>query len=79
MLRRVAGDLKQRGIGFRVEQEALETLADHGYDPEFGARPMRRAIQNYVENALAELILQGSVSRRDTIVLGAGCKLRVEQ
>lgn len=69
MLNRIKKDLESRGIFMEVEQSALEHLADIGYDPEFGARPMRRAIQDVVENKLAELLLAGKVQRRDTIVL----------
>ncbi len=69
MLNKIKKDLKTRGIFMEVDQSALEHLADIGYDPEFGARPMRRAIQDFVENKLAELLLAGKVQRRDTIVL----------
>lgn len=78
MLKGVAKDLEARGVGLRVEDGALEALADVGFDPDFGARPMRRAIQDRVENKLAELILQNKLQRRDTVVLGEACQLRVE-
>ncbi len=79
MLQRVAKDLEQRGVELRVEDAALEALAEVGFDPEFGARPMRRAIQNRVENQLAEFILQNKLKRRDVVVLGKGAQIRVEQ
>ncbi len=69
MLSRVAKDLEARGVLFRVEASGIEKLAQVGFDPEFGARPMRRAIQDMVENTLAEYILQGKLQRRDTVVL----------
>ncbi|MBI2990228.1 MAG: ATP-dependent Clp protease ATP-binding subunit [Candidatus Magasanikbacteria bacterium] len=78
MLKRVAKDLEQRGVGLRVEDSALEALAAVGYDPEFGARPMRRAIQDMVEDKLASLILENKLKRRDTVVLGEGAEIRVE-
>lgn len=78
MLKRVEKDLAQRGVGLRVEDGALEALAEVGFDPEFGARPMRRAIQDNVENKLAELILEKKLNRRDTIVLGEGASITVE-
>ena len=78
MLKRIAKDLDARGIGFRVEEAGLEHLAQVGFDPEFGARPMRRAIQDLIENKLAEMILQHQVERRDTVVLD-GSELRVEK
>lgn len=78
MLGRVRKDLAAKGMTLRVEDAALEALAEVGYDPEFGARPMRRAIQDKVENQLAELFLAGKLKRRDTIVLGEGAKVRIE-
>lgn len=79
MLKRVGKDLEQRGVELRVEESALEALADVGFDPEFGARPMRRAIQDRIENQLAELILGGKLHRRDVVVLGESCQVHVEK
>lgn len=79
MLTRVAKDLETRGVELRVEDAALEALADVGFDPDFGARPMRRAIQDRVENQLAEFILQNKLKRRDVVILGEGAQIRVEQ
>lgn len=79
MLSRVEKDLEKRGVFFRVEEPALEALAEVGFDPQFGARPMRRAIQDRVENQLAELVLAGKLNRRDTIVLGTGADIRIEK
>lgn len=78
MLKRVERDLEQRGVALRVEDAALEALAERGFDPEFGARPMRRAIQDIVENSLAELILAKKLNRRDTVVLGEGAQISIE-
>ncbi|MBI2436980.1 MAG: ATP-dependent Clp protease ATP-binding subunit [Candidatus Magasanikbacteria bacterium] len=79
MLKRVGKDLEQRGVELRVEDSALESLAEVGFDPEFGARPMRRAIQDRIENQLAELILAGKLQRRDIVVVGEACQVRVER
>jgi len=78
MLKSVAKDLEKKGVGLRVEDAALDTLVEVGFDPEFGARPMRRALQERVENKLADLILSGKLKRRDVVVIGAGGELRVE-
>ncbi len=78
MLMRIAKDLDARGIIFRVEDTGLEHLAEVGFDPEFGARPMRRAIQDLIENKLAEMILERQIDRRDTVVLD-GAELRIEK
>ncbi len=78
MLNVVAKDLEKRGVELRVEDSALEALAVIGFDPVFGARPMRRAIQDRVENALAQFILEGKLERRDIVILD-GEGLRVEK
>ncbi len=79
MLKRVARDLENKGVEMRVEDVALEFLADVGFDAEFGARPMRRAIQEKVENKLAELFLSGNLKRRDKIILGQGGEIRISK
>jgi ATP-dependent Clp protease ATP-binding subunit ClpC len=61
MLKAVADRLKERGIELTVSQKAVEALAEKGYDPAFGARPLRRTIQRQVEDALSEEILAGTV------------------
>ena len=48
------------GITIELMKAAKEFLADKGYDPAFGARPLRRAVQKYVEDPLAEEILKGT-------------------
>ncbi len=78
MLKRVAKDLEKRGVALRIEDAALEALAEVGFDPEFGARPMRRAIQERVEDKLAELVLNNKLTRRSVVVLGEGANITVE-
>ena len=79
MLKQVSKDLEVKGVGFEVEDAALDELARVGFDPEFGARPMRRAIQDRVENELANLVLKGELQRRDVVILGDGLSIRVEK
>jgi ATP-dependent Clp protease ATP-binding subunit ClpC len=57
MVRRVAVQLEGQGIGIELTQEAKVHLADKGYDPTLGARPLRRAIQRLVEDPLSERLL----------------------
>ena len=78
MLKRVAKDLETRGVELRVEDSALEVLVNIGFDPEFGARPMRRAIQEHVENRLAELILANKLKRRDVVVISDDLEIKIE-
>ncbi|GAB6120918.1 ATP-dependent Clp protease ATP-binding subunit [Dysgonomonas termitidis] len=56
-------------LGYTIEltQDAKDFLADKGYDVQFGARPLKRAIQNYVEDEIAELILSGAAKEGSTI------------
>ena len=51
--------LKERDIQLELDQSAKEFLMDKGFNPDFGARPLRRAIEQYVEDALSEAILRG--------------------
>ncbi|KKQ27307.1 MAG: ATPase with chaperone activity, ATP-binding subunit [Candidatus Magasanikbacteria bacterium GW2011_GWC2_37_14] len=79
MLLQVGKDLEKRGVELKIADSALEALANVGYDPEFGARPMRRAIQDTVENSLAELILENKLARRDVVTIGGDLKVLVEK
>jgi len=61
--------LTSMGITIELSQEAKEFLADKGYDPAFGARPLRRAMMKYVEDPLAEEILKGTFSKGATVLV----------
>ncbi|MFH0853095.1 MAG: ATP-dependent Clp protease ATP-binding subunit [bacterium] len=79
MLGRITHQLKDRGVTFTAEPEAVKELAQLGFDPIYGARPLRRVIQERVDNALANYLLQGKLGRRDVAVLEQGGHIRVEQ
>ena len=66
-LEHVSDLLKDRGLKLEISPEALNWLADIGYDPEFGARPLKRAIQREVQDPLALKILSGEFSEGETI------------
>ncbi|GAA5014819.1 ATP-dependent chaperone ClpB [Acinetobacter puyangensis] len=68
-LDRLRDRLGEREIRLRVEDDALDQLIEIGYDPVFGARPLKRAIQQEIENPLAQQILSGEFSAGDTIVV----------
>ncbi|MDD5114318.1 MAG: ATP-dependent chaperone ClpB [Methylobacter sp.] len=61
------GRLAERDIGFVITDQALDLLGEAGFDPVYGARPMKRAIQHQLENPLAQEILAGSFIAGDTI------------
>jgi len=79
MLRRIETSLADKHIGFRAEDEAVMALAELGFDPLFGARPLRRVIQDRVDNPLADLLLRKEADRRDTVVLDRDGTLKVEK
>ncbi|MFW6326856.1 MAG: ATP-dependent Clp protease ATP-binding subunit [Bacteroidota bacterium] len=54
----------------KISPAAKDFLAEKGYDPQFGARPLKRAIQKYLENEMAEIIIKASISEGDTISIG---------
>ena len=61
--------LEERGMVLEVTDAGVAALAAAGFDPEFGARPLRRVIQDRVENTIASLLLQNQVNRKDTIIV----------
>ena len=63
--------LEQQGFNLRVTDKAVEYLAQAGFDPEFGARPVKRAIQRDVLNALSKSLLAGEVTREHEIIIDA--------
>lgn len=63
--------IDEMGISFRVTDEAKHILTDAGYDPKFGARPLRRALQTMVEDKLAEEMLDGSIKPGACILIDA--------
>ena len=68
MLRRVQNQLTEQEIVMEATDEAKDLLVEKGFDAAFGARPMRRAIQNQVEDPLAEGLLPGRFQPGDTVV-----------
>ena len=69
MLKRLTGQLEAQGLGIELTQSAKEFLAEKGYDPQLGARPLRRAIQRLIEDALSEKILYKQFRAGEIIVV----------
>jgi len=70
MTKRLIGQLETRGLGIELTESAKELLSRKGYDPQLGARPLRRAIQRMVEDPLSEKILNKDFRAGEIIVVG---------
>lgn len=80
LLGRVAERLYEtKGITMQFSQDTIVDLAQRGFDPLYGARPLRRVIQDTVDNALATLMLQGQISRRDLVILEPGGRMTIQK
>ncbi|MCC6470689.1 MAG: ATP-dependent chaperone ClpB [Alphaproteobacteria bacterium] len=71
-LKRLAKLLADREIAIELDKDARQWLADKGYDPMYGARPLKRVIQKELQNPLANLILAGTVKDGETVRVTAG-------
>ena len=69
-LQRLSKRLAERKITFALGEEAKELLIEHGYDPVYGARPLKRAIQHYIENPMAMAILKGEIADGSHLLAG---------
>jgi ATP-dependent Clp protease ATP-binding subunit ClpC len=67
MVERVAKQVRSQGMDLEISEEAKQILAKEGYDPNYGARPLRRAVQRMIEDPLAEAILMGTFREGDII------------
>lgn len=63
--------LKEQEIDINLTDTALSFIAKEGFDPQYGARPLRRALQKHVEDRLSEELLQGNIGKGDTVTIDA--------
>ena len=70
MVKPLVASLAEKGIDLKLQASALKLLANQGYDPEMGARPLRRTLQTEVEDKLAELLLKGDLVAGNTLKIG---------
>jgi len=70
-LERLRVMLHERNISLELQDSARELLAREGYDPNFGARPLKRAIQTLIQNPLAMKLLRGEISSGQTVIVSA--------
>ncbi|MCA9233076.1 MAG: ATP-dependent chaperone ClpB, partial [Planctomycetales bacterium] len=66
-LRHLERLLADRKISLELDDKAIAWLADKGYDPAYGARPLKRVIQKYVQDPMAEMILEGKVHDGESV------------
>jgi ATP-dependent Clp protease ATP-binding subunit ClpB len=71
-IKRLQKLLADRKLTIELDDKAREWLGQKGYDPAYGARPLKRVIQKYVQDPLAELVLQGKLREGDTVKITAG-------
>ena len=70
-LDRTTRRLRPQGVEVEFTEPAVEVVAQEGFDPEFGARPLRRTIQRRVDNELSRMVLGGALDPGDRVVVGA--------
>ena len=69
--------VKDLGYDLKLTEKALDFIAEKGFDKQYGARPLKRAIQKYVEDTLAEEIINGNIAQNDTILMDLDPKNQV--
>ena len=77
MINKVAKNLAEKGIALKATPDAVAELAQAGFDPKFGARPLRRVIQQKVQDPIAKYLLEEKLGRRDIITIEAGGNLNI--
>jgi ATP-dependent Clp protease ATP-binding subunit ClpC len=79
MVGKIAKNLEKKGIYLIYDDDGLYKLSQMGYDPKFGARPLRRLLQDKIENELANLILSNKLKRRDTVFINEKAEIEIKK
>jgi len=82
LLKKVRKNLAKSGIAIELDDKAMDLIADLGYDPQFGARPLKRVIQKELVNGLSKLVLSGELSDGDLVKVSTdkiGISFKVEE
>ncbi|KKR91767.1 MAG: ATPase with chaperone activity, ATP-binding subunit [Parcubacteria group bacterium GW2011_GWC2_42_12] len=79
MLNKVKRLLEAKGIGLECDEQGIKKLAALGFDPKFGARPLRRLIQEKIENEIANIVLRDGIKRRDTVVIDGEARISIKK
>jgi ATP-dependent Clp protease ATP-binding subunit ClpC len=67
----VAARVREKGVEIELTPEASTFLIEKGYEPVYGARPLRRAIERYLEDPIAEEVIRGKIKAGDRVKVGA--------
>ena len=68
-IQRLRSQMEERGVTMEFTTAALDKLSDAGYDPAFGARPLKRVLQRMIEDPMSEMILRGDIPNGSKIVI----------
>lgn len=79
LLNKTGKRLEEKGIKFEVTNEAVEEFARAGFDPLFGARPLRRVLQDRVDDVLADYLLRSRLDRRDIVIIGTDGEISIKK
>lgn len=79
MLKKIKKNLGEKGINLKADKDGVAILAHEGYDPKFGARPLRRLLQDKIEDIIANKLLGGELKRRDTVVINSRAEVEIEK
>lgn len=79
MLKKIEKMLANKGMGLQIEEGGLAILAKEGFDPKFGARPLRRVLQEKIENVIANKVLAGELNRRDVVIIDSNAQIQIEK
>ena len=82
MTKELAEGLSEKGISLEITKEAREVILDEAYNPQYGARPLRRYIERYIEDAVAQALIEGRITAGDTALfneLGGKIKLQIKK
>ncbi len=79
MIKDIDKMLQQKGMFLQATEKGLKKIAEEGYDPKFGARPLRRTLREKVENKIAKKILSGDLKRRDTVIVNDEAEIEIKE
>ena len=70
MIEELSNRLKDQGMKFSITDKSIEKIAEEGFDPEYGARPLRRSIQKNIEDLLSEALLKKTIQKGEKVKIG---------